>query len=229
MSFSDDPIASGAASGAALGTTVLPGWGTVIGGVVGAGAGAFQMKEMKKRRISQQRLAKARMSREIGARETAMGHTRAGLKAQTKAYDKAEKRVSSASRTAKRQVLDRQKEIAGQLQARFGGNSQTTAYQNALGGLSSQATRDMADVDAIFSNQLSNLALGRGNAEANARGIMGNIATQQGQVAGRYYETLAGIDQQFRIDPADIYALTTSGAASGLDIGNLLAYGPQED
>jgi hypothetical protein len=34
-------IGTGAASGAALGTEILPGWGTVIGGVLGAGAGAI--------------------------------------------------------------------------------------------------------------------------------------------------------------------------------------------
>lgn len=34
-------IGSGAAAGASLGTSILPGWGTLIGGVVGAGAGAI--------------------------------------------------------------------------------------------------------------------------------------------------------------------------------------------
>lgn len=34
-------IGTGAASGAALGTSILPGWGTAIGGVLGAGAGAI--------------------------------------------------------------------------------------------------------------------------------------------------------------------------------------------
>lgn len=34
-------IGSGAAAGAASGTAILPGWGTLIGGVVGAGAGAI--------------------------------------------------------------------------------------------------------------------------------------------------------------------------------------------
>lgn len=34
-------IGSGAAAGASLGTTILPGWGTLIGGVLGAGAGAI--------------------------------------------------------------------------------------------------------------------------------------------------------------------------------------------
>lgn len=34
-------IGTGALSGASLGTSILPGWGTVIGGVLGAGAGAI--------------------------------------------------------------------------------------------------------------------------------------------------------------------------------------------
>lgn len=35
-------MASGAVSGAATGTTIMPGWGTLIGGVLGAGAGGAQ-------------------------------------------------------------------------------------------------------------------------------------------------------------------------------------------
>lgn len=34
-------IGSGAAAGASLGTSILPGWGTLVGGLVGAGAGAI--------------------------------------------------------------------------------------------------------------------------------------------------------------------------------------------
>ena len=37
-------ILSGAGSGAALGSSIMPGWGTLIGGVIGAGAGFFKEK-----------------------------------------------------------------------------------------------------------------------------------------------------------------------------------------
>jgi len=39
--FSTEGAAAGAASGAATGTAVMPGWGTLIGGIAGAAAGGF--------------------------------------------------------------------------------------------------------------------------------------------------------------------------------------------
>lgn len=49
MSVGGDTL-SGAASGAALGSSILPGWGTAIGAVVGAGAGLISGESKKKKR-----------------------------------------------------------------------------------------------------------------------------------------------------------------------------------
>lgn len=56
-------IGTGAASGASLGTSILPGWGTLIGGVLGAGAGAIgaaagNSDEAKRRQLIEEQRAR---------------------------------------------------------------------------------------------------------------------------------------------------------------------------
>lgn len=62
-------VGKSAVSGAAAGTAILPGWGTLIGGVVGAGVGFFKGKKEKKdaeanlnTSINQQKLNQSNMS-----------------------------------------------------------------------------------------------------------------------------------------------------------------------
>lgn len=58
MSYATNGAISGGASGAAAGTSILPGWGTAIGGVAGAALGAFgglgaDRAEARRRRLRQ--------------------------------------------------------------------------------------------------------------------------------------------------------------------------------
>lgn len=218
MGVQDDPIAQGAIAGATAGSVVGP-WGTLIGGVAGAGLGVAQKDSLRRRRKSQTRLANARLASQVGGRESAITQAKKGLEARTKSFDAAEKRTSKALRAAKRKSIDRQKEIAATLQARFGGNSQTTAYQNALSGLSHQTTRELEQVDAAFANQLANLAIGRGESEAMGRNQIGSLMGNLGDVKGDYYSTLAGIDSDFRLDPYQFAAGTMAGAQVGSQFG----------
>lgn len=62
-------VASGALSGAALGTSILPGWGTAIGAVVGAGVGLVAGKSAKRK--EERQLNAMNMQREAAQRNYA--------------------------------------------------------------------------------------------------------------------------------------------------------------
>lgn len=90
-------VATGAMSGAAMGTSVVPGWGTAIGAVVGAGASLFQASEQAKAQREFQekqdkameeakRLAGANFLKNVGV---PFAGELAGMKANTAGYKQA--------------------------------------------------------------------------------------------------------------------------------------------
>ena len=197
-------------------------WGQLLGAGLGVGASLYEGNKAKKRKRQLEQLAQRQFGRQRALGEQQVGQARKGLEARTKGYDKAAIKTASAARTAKRDALDRQKEIASQLATRFGGSTQTTAYQNALSGLSSRSARELATVDSMFAEALSNLAVGRGQAEAQGRaGISGALGNVQG-ITQDYYSTLAGIQGDPSLQGVDAYDLlgaAFSGAGAGAKFG----------
>lgn len=146
-------------------------------------------REAKQRALLEQIRSQNRLSGEV-----ARAQLEKGMQAQLGAYDQAIEKSSSQSRAARREAVTQAAKQQSELVQRYGagGAYGTTALDQARQGVQSSLTRDLESIDAGFSGLFGNLAIGRGQAEAEGRAELGQLALDQGAQEGDILRMLYG-------------------------------------
>lgn len=200
---------SGAATGAAMGTMVLPGWGTAIGGVVGGAAGALGGLGAKSQRKSQEKALKAQqaaVNAEIQARNKDIGTTRAAFGD-----------VWRLGQGAPGAFQDRATTIARNSQIAGGIESQASAVRDAAdASLNEQAQQAAVQAKAA---SLNRGLIGSSLDESSRKMLLSEFAGGRAGVADAAEATRQGGWQNVQGQQAQMEAL----AAGGQRMGDLLA------